>query len=181
MLHGLNREWDDLQFLEMIAGFGLDEVDFVYLPLNFWLRNEGTDQEGKPTRRKARDARIKNKGYGFVHISDASKEADFSRKVAMLSIQFGRVMYTTWATTQGVTNQLMQTLLVLKPRSAARGMVHVRVNDELKSVSRFSLWDLHQKTVHVAKKKFGHEFFAEDLKAVLLAKPEASCSPSKTF
>jgi hypothetical protein len=63
-------------------------------------------------------------------------------------MQLGRVMYTTRATTQGVTNQLMQTIHVSKARSAFRGMVHVRVKGELKSVSRFSLWQLHQKAMH---------------------------------
>ena len=63
-------------------------------------------------------------------------------------MQLGRVMYTTRATTQGVTNQLMQTIHVTKARSALRGMVHVRINGELKSISRFSLWQLHQKAMH---------------------------------
>ena len=42
----------------------------------------------------------------------------------------------------------MQTIHVTKARSALRGMVHVRINGELKSVSRFSLWQLHQKAMH---------------------------------
>ena len=63
-------------------------------------------------------------------------------------MQLGRVMYTTRATTQGVTNQLMQTIHVAKARSALRGVVYVRINGELKSISRFSLWQLHQKAMH---------------------------------
>jgi hypothetical protein len=147
MWHGVSREWEDSQFLEMMDGFALrNEVEFVYLPLNFWLRTQ--DSTRKTKKGSARDVRLKNKGYGFVHISDAEKEAEFSHKVASLSMELGRVMYTTRATTQGVANQLMQTIMVSKARSAFRGMVHVRVNDELKSVSRFSLWQLHQQAVH---------------------------------
>jgi hypothetical protein len=144
MWHGVSREWEDAQFLEMIDGFALDGVEFAYLPLNFWLRNQ--DAAKKP--KKGTAWRLKNKGYGFVHLSNTEKEAEFSHKVAMLSMQLGRVMYTTRATTQGVTNQLMQTIHVSKARSAFRGMVHVRIKDELKSVSRFSLWQLHQKAIH---------------------------------
>jgi hypothetical protein len=142
MWHGLNREMDDSEFLEMIDGFGLDEVEFVYLPLNFWLRGHDS------TRRAKRDTRMKNKGYGFVHISDARKEAEFSHKVAALSVQLRRVMSTSRATAQGVTDQLMQTMLISKARSAFRGMFHVRIKGALKSVTRFSLWQLHQKAIH---------------------------------
>jgi hypothetical protein len=145
MWHGVSREWGDSQFLETIRSFGFDEIDFVYLPLNFWIRKQ--DNKGK--RGDSREVRLKNKGYGFVHLSDASKEAEFSHKVATLSFQSGRVMYTTRATAQGVTNQLMQTIHVAKARSACRGMVHVRIEGELKSVSRLSLWQLHRKETHL--------------------------------
>lgn len=146
MWHGVSREWEDTQFLEMIDGLASDVVDFVYLPLNFWLRNQ--DSMRKAKKGSMRDVRLKNKGYGFVHISNAEKEAEFSHKVATLAMQLGRVMYTTRATTQGVTNQLMQTIHVTKARSALRGMVHVRIKGEMKSISRFSLWQLHQKAMH---------------------------------
>jgi hypothetical protein len=167
MWHGVDPEWEDQQFLEMIDGFGLDAVDFVYLPLKFWIRNKDMDRtekakKGTLLRRPPSTAstKLKNKSYGFVHISDANKEAEFARNVAMLSLKLGRVMHTTGASVQGVTQQLMQTLLLSKARSAARGMVYVRINGELKPVSRYSLWKIHR--------------ISEDLNADLLTAPSES-------
>ena len=82
MWHGVSREWEDTQFLEMIDGLASDLVDFVYLPLNFWLRNQDITRKAKKL--SMRDVRLKNKGYGFVHISNAEKEAEFSHKVMVL-------------------------------------------------------------------------------------------------
>ena len=56
------------------------QVDFVYLPLNFWLRDQDSMRNAKKL--SMRGVRLKNKGYGFVHISNAEKEAEFSHMVA---------------------------------------------------------------------------------------------------
>ena len=80
-----------------------------------------------------------------MHIADAEKEAEFQRKVEMLSVQFGRPMHASRADMQGVTNQLLHAICdVTRARSVRRGTVTVRIEDELKSVSRSSLWQLHQ-------------------------------------
>ena len=40
MWHGLKRDWEDEELLLKIQDcFSLDEIDYVYLPLNFWLRD----------------------------------------------------------------------------------------------------------------------------------------------
>ena len=145
MWHGVNREMEDEQLLEMLDGFGfLPLVDFVYLPLNFWLRNQDTARKKGNTR----EARLKNKGYAFVHLSESKKEAEFAHKVATLATQIGRTMYLTRAATQGVQSQLLQTIKVPKARSAFRGVIHVRVPDGLKTITRFSLWQLHQRKIY---------------------------------
>ena len=95
-----------------------------------------------------RDVRLKNKGYAFVHLSESKKEAEFAHKVATLATQIGRTMYLTRAAMQGVTHQQLQTISVPKARSAFRGVIHVRVPDGLKTITRFSLWQLHQRKVY---------------------------------
>ena len=135
----------------MIDGLASDVVDFVYLPLNFWLRNQDTARKKGNTR----EARLKNKGYAFVHLSESKKEAEFAHKVATLATQIGRTMYLTRAAMQGVTNQLLQTISVPKARSALRGAVHVRVPDGLKSITRFSLWQVHQRKISLENGRIG--------------------------
>jgi hypothetical protein len=152
MWHGVNREMEDEQLLEMLDGFGfIPLLDFVYLPLNFWLRNKETLRKKGNTR----DVRLKNKGYAFVHLSESKKEAEFAHKVATLATQIGRTMYLTRAAMQGVTNQLLQTISVPKARSALRGAVHVRVPDGLKSITRFSLWQVHQRKISLENCRIG--------------------------
>ena len=132
MWHGLKREWEGEEFLLKIQDFfPLDEIDFVYLPLNFWHRKEELTK-----------SRVKNKGYAFVHLNDAKKEAEFSDKVATLSQQLKRDMHTIRASAQGVTEQLRQTIQAPKGSQVAKGVVHLRIKDELKPVSRYDLWRL---------------------------------------
>ena len=106
MWHGLKRDWEDEDLLLKIQDcFPLDEIDYVYLPLNFWLR------DGKESLSKSK---VKNKGYAFVHLSDAKKEAEFSGKV--------------WAKLRITSKSFFEYMLRVFPR--VLGLVFVGIEDD---------------------------------------------------
>jgi hypothetical protein len=129
MWHGIPRKWSGKRFQEVLSEFAdVCDVVYAYLPENYWQKTKMQGGKGN------------NKGYAFVHLSSSRRECDFARTVASIAQQLAREMYTTHASSQGVSKNLQQMITVARTR-AVQGDIFVRVDGRLSTVPKLALRD----------------------------------------
>jgi hypothetical protein len=119
-----NVETDLLQFL---AGLGVTDVDYLYLPLNHWQKCRGPST-------------CRNKGYAFVHFRTEASARQFTEALGH-TVLMRRNTSTTDASFQGISENICQ--LLRSPRKwssdGVDGVIYVRIGDALRSVFLGSL------------------------------------------
>jgi hypothetical protein len=132
MWHGLPSKCHvEPDLLAALDRLGATDVEYIYLPLNHWEKSKTTS------------SKCRNKGYAFLHFSNAASAEDFRTRVAE-PINFAvantlmKSTSTTTANYQGITANLFQ-MLNAGPKRTVDGNIYVKMGGAMTSVNLSSL------------------------------------------